>query len=288
MTLAQALQQAARILSINGIEDCHIEARLLLGYVTKLSTAQIYAYREQSLTEEQEKTLREFVERRISREPTAYIVNRKEFYGLDLYVDRRVLIPRPETEILVDTALQFARRRSLGSPFQEQSVLIADVGTGCGAIAICLARNLPQSRVYAIDISSEALEVAALNCQRHKVSQRIILLCGHLLQPVPEPVDIVVANLPYVSTSAFSNLSPEITKFEPRIALDGGGDGLELIDQLLRQVSNKVNPRGCLLLEIGQEQEKGVVSLINHHFNGVRFELIPDLSGIGRVAKIIF
>lgn len=288
MTLAQALQQAARILSTNGIEDSYIEARLLLSHTTKLSAAQIYAYREQALTEEQEKTFQEFIERRVSREPTAYIVNRREFYGMDFYVDRRVLIPRPETEILVDVALQFARDRSLGSPFQEHSAVIADVGTGCGAIAICLALNLPQSKVYAIDISPEALEVAALNCQRHEVGQRIVLLCGHLLQPLPEPVDIIVANLPYIDTFVFPYLGPEITDFEPRIALDGGGNGLEFIDQLLKQAGNKVNPGGCLLLEIGQEQEKEVVPLINHYFNGVEFEFIRDLAGISRVAKIIF
>jgi len=283
MTLAQALQQSAHTLSVNGIEDSYIEARMLLGHITKLSPAQIYTQTEQTLSQEQEASLCELIERRLRREPTAYIVNRREFYGIDFYVDSHALIPRPETELLVDTALEFLKNTHLASP-----PLIADIGTGCGAIAISLALNLPQSKIYATDISYSALEVARLNCEHHKATRQVTLLQGNLLEPIPEPVDLIVANLPYVRTSELENLSPEITRFEPRTAIDGGENGLKCICQLLEQTKEKINPQGCLLLEIGQNQEQEVIRLIYSYLNKVSFTFIPDLNGINRVVKIDF
>jgi release factor glutamine methyltransferase len=283
MTLIQALQQSARTLSVNGIEDSYIEARMLLGHITKLSPVQIYTQTEQTLSQEQERGLYELIERRLCREPTAYIVNRREFYVIDFYIDSRVLIPRPETELLVDTALEFSKNTYPPSP-----PLIADIGTGCGAIAISLALNLPHSKIYATDISHSALEVARLNCEHHKVTRQVTLLQGDLLEPVPEPVDLIVANLPYVRSSELENLSPELNRFEPRTAIDGGKNGLKCIRQLLEQTKGKINPPGCLLLEIGQNQEQEVTRLINSYLNKVSFTFIRDLNGINRVVKIDF
>jgi release factor glutamine methyltransferase len=284
MTLTQALQQSAHVLGVNGIDDSHIEARMLLGHIIKLSPVQIYTQTEQTLSQEQEITLHELIGRRLRREPTAYIVNRREFYGIDFYVDSRALIPRPETELLVDTALEFFRNDTcLPSP-----LLIADIGTGCGAIAISLALNLPQSKIYATDISYSALEVARLNCEHHKVTRRVTLLQGSLLEPIPETVDLIVANLPYVKSSELENLSPEITRFEPRTAIDGGKNGLKCIRRLLEQTEEKISHQGCLLLEIGQNQEQDVIRLIHSCLNKVSFTFTPDLNGINRVAKIDF
>ncbi len=288
MTLAQALQQSAHIFSINGIEASHIEARILLGHIAKLSPAQIYANPKQALSPEQERDLQLLIERRLRREPSAYIVSRKEFYGIDFYVDSRVLIPRPETEILIDAALEFAKDNSTWLLSQRGAILIADVGTGCGAIAISLALNLPQSRVYATDISSSAIQVAKLNCEYHKVTEQITLFQGNLLEPVPQRVDIIIANLPYIKSSELPRLSPEIAGYEPRVALDGGRSGLDLIRQLVEQAGEKINPKGCLLLEIGQKQEKEVVPVIYRYFKKVEYELIPDLNGIKRVVKVTF
>jgi release factor glutamine methyltransferase len=288
MTLAQALQQSTRTLSLNGIEDGHLEARILLQHILKLSPAQLYIQTERILSREQVKSLQELIERRLCREPAAYIVGHREFYGTDFCVDSRVLIPRPETETLVAAAFEFAEgyTNHLSSP--GRPLLIADVGTGCGAIAISLALNLPQSKVYATDISPSALEVARLNCEHHNVMEQIILVQGNLLEPVPEPVDLIVANLPYIRNSELANLSPEITNFEPRVALDGGESGLEQIRQLLKQAEKKIRPGGRLLFEIGQEQEKAVVSLINHCLPKAKFEFIPDSSGIDRAVRIDF
>lgn len=288
MTLAQALQQSSRLLEINGIEDSHIEARILLGHILKLSPAQIYAQLDKILSPEQKSELELLIERRLRREPSAYIVNCKEFYGLDFYVDCRVFIPRPETEVLVDSALAFVRENA-GQVFsRSRPILIADVGTGCGAIAISLAINLPECKVYATDISAAALEVARLNCHYHRATRQVTILHGNLLEPVPEPVDIIVANLPYIKSSELPGLSPEIVGYEPKIALNGGSSGLDLICQLLEQAGEKISPRGCLLLEIGRGQEKEVVSKVRRYFKKVKCELIPDWSGINRVVKVVF
>ncbi|MBM4445851.1 MAG: peptide chain release factor N(5)-glutamine methyltransferase [Chloroflexi bacterium] len=283
MILAQALQQSAHILSLNDIDDSHVEARMLLGRITKLSPVQIYTQPERTLNHEQEGNLHELVERRLCHEPAAYIVNNREFYGIDFYVDPRVLIPRPETELLVDTALEFARsnKTHLAKP-----LLIADIGTGCGAIAISLALNLPHSKIYATDVSPLALQVAKLNCESHNVTDRITLLQGNLLEPLPEPVDILVANLPYIKSSELTNLSPEIIQFEPRMAIDGGESGLHYIRQLLEQAEVKINTKGCLLLEIGHNQEREVRHLINICLGKISVGFISDLNGINRVAKI--
>jgi len=282
MTLTKALRQSAHILSVNGIENSCIEARMLLGHITKLSPVQIYTRTEQALSQEQERALQELVKRRLRREPTAYIVNRREFYGIDFYVDSRVLIPRPETELLVDAALKFFKNGT----YLPSQPLIADIGTGCGAIAISLAINLPQSKIYATDSSYSALEVARLNCEHHKVTRRVTLLQGNLLEPIPETVDLIVANLPYIKSSELENLSPEITRFEPKTAIDGGKNGLECIHQLLGQAGEKISHWGCLLLEIGQNQEQDVIRLIHSLLKKVSFTFISDLNGINRVVKI--
>jgi release factor glutamine methyltransferase len=283
MTLAEALQQSAYILSINRIEDSHIEARMLLGHVTNLSTVQIYTEHEQILSPEEEAKLQKLIGRRLRNEPAAYILKHKEFYGIDFYVDSRVLVPRPETEILVDAALEFAASRS---SYLTCPLLVADVGTGCGAIAVSLALNLPGSKVYATDSSPSALEVARLNCRHHKVTEQVTLFTGDLLQPLPEPVDLIVANLPYIKNSELPDLSPEIAGFEPRLALDGGESGLDCIQKLLQQVRDKINTGVCLLLEIGHDQEKDVRRLIHRYLNGLNFRFIADLNCIKRVVKI--
>jgi release factor glutamine methyltransferase len=159
---------------------------------------------------------------------------------------------------------------------------MAEIGTGCGAIAISLALKLPQAKIYATDISAPALKVALVNCQRHGVVNRIRLLHGDMLDPLPEPVDLVVANLPYVSELEM----PDLANFEPLLALDGGSDGLEKIHQLCRRVTDKLRPDGCLLLEIGQGRGKGVTTCLRSLFPSAKIEVAPDLSGIDRVVSL--
>ena len=217
MTLKQALYRARGILAAGNIEDARLESELLLRHTLKISQVQLYLDLDHELSPNHERTFWQLIKRRLGGEPTAYITEHREFYGLDFYVDPDVLIPRPESELLVETALDLIQNRPVPT--------IAEIGTGCGAIAISLALELPQAKIYATDISALALKVALFNCQRHGVVDRICLLHGDMLNPLPEPVDLIVANLPYVSKLEM----PDSANFEPLLALDGGSDGLEKI-----------------------------------------------------------
>jgi len=272
LTLKQTLHRARHILAENNVEDAPLESELLLRHVLKISRTQLYLDLGQGLSPQQEQNFWRLLQRRLNGEPTAYITTRREFYGLDFYVDPNVLIPRPESELLVETALGLAQNHPL--------LTIADIGTGCGAIAISLALGLPQARIYATDISAAALKVTLVNCQKHGVTDRVRLLQGNLLEPLPEPVDLIVANLPYVRKS---KLAP---RFEPRVALDGGSDGKERIRQLCRQAGSRLRAGGSLLLEIGQWQRKAVTALLHSLFPRGKIEVMPDLSGIDRVVSL--
>jgi len=273
VTLRQTLSRAREILVANNIEDAPLESELLLRYVLKISRVQLYLDLDGELSPEQEDIFWSLIERRTSHEPTAYIVGHREFYGLDFYVDPSVLIPRPESELLVEKALTLAQARPAST--------IADIGTGCGAIAISLALNLPQAKIYATDISPPALKTALFNCQKHGVVNRVCLLLGDMLNPLPEPVDLAVANLPYVKKSEINEES-----FEPSLALDGGSNGLDKILQLCYQLNDKLHPEGTLLLEIGQGQKKAVTAFLRGLFPSAEIEATPDLSGLDRVVSL--
>jgi release factor glutamine methyltransferase len=273
MSRQQALNRARVTLAQGNIEDAPLEGELLLRHVLGISRTQLYLDLDLGLSPRHEEALRQLVERRLAGEPAAYITGHSEFYGLDFYVDPRVLIPRPESELLVEKTISLAQNHPL--------VTIAEVGTGSGAIAISLALELPEARICATDISAPALEVARLNCQKYGVIDRVCLLQGDMLDPLPEPVDLVIANLPYVKKSQLSR-----TSFEPRLALDGGSDGMEKIRRLCRQISGKLRPGGCLLLEIGEGQGVAVTTLLNHLFPDAKVEVIPDPGGIGRVVSL--
>jgi len=166
------------------------------------------------------------------------------------------------------------------------SCLIADIGTGCGAIAIALALHLPQARIYATDISASALEIARGNCQQHGVSDRITLLHGDLLEPLPEPVHLIVANLPYISEPELPTLPAEIAMFEPQIAFSGGPNGLKQIERLLSQARRKLLPKGAVMLEIGYEQGQTVSQLAKKYIPNAGVNVITDLAGLDRVVMI--
>jgi len=283
MTLKQTLSRARKILATNNIENAPLECELLLRYVLSISRVQLYLDLDSELSPEQEATFWQLIERRLSHEPTAYITRQCEFYGLDFYIDPRALIPRPESELLVEAALKFASQHPAGKDYPH---LIAEVGTGSGAIAIALARHLPWAKIYASDLSAAALEVANINCQRHGVGNQVQLLLGNMLEVLPEPVDLIVANLPYVRDSEIEKLSPEIQKYEPRLALAGGEDGLDKVRQLCRQAGDWLRPKGCLLLEIGQEQGGEVTTFLRSLLPSANVEVMPDLSSIERLVSL--
>jgi release factor glutamine methyltransferase len=194
-----------------------------------------------------------------------------------------VLIPRPETELLVETAVAFVEQR-FG---KEQLCPIVDVGTGSGAIAIALAVHLSQARIYATDTSADAIDVARLNCIRHGVAERVHLLLGNMLEPLLQPVDLIVANLPYVRDAEIPQLVPEVRDFEPVGALSGGADGLDKVRLLLAQAKGRLLMRGSVMLEIGLGQADEAVSLAKRHFPESKVDLLKDFAGIERVVRIL-
>ncbi len=277
MTLQQALSQARGKLAASGIEDASLEAELLLRHSLGMERVQLYLDIGRDLDPREEAAFSQLLGRRLKGEPSAYITGHREFFGLDFRVGPDVLIPRPETELLVEKAIQVARERSISR--------IAEIGTGCGAIAISLVLALPAVRLYATDISASALEVARLNCQKHKVMDKVQLLRGDMLEPLPEPVDLIVANLPYIGASELA--ASGLASFEPRLALDGGADGLDKIRRLCRQAGVKLRPRGILLLEVGQGQAMPLVTFLRGLFPKAQVEVFPDLGGIERMVRCL-
>ena len=276
MTLQQVLSQARKVLANHHIEDAPLEGELLLRHTLEINRVQLYLDIKHELSPQQEATFWYLIKRRLNGEPSAYITGHREFFGLDFYVNNHVLIPRPESALLVEKALNLAQSRQIST--------IAEVGTGCGAIAISLAFNLPRSRIYAIDISPSALKVASSNCQKHRVTENIRLLCGDMLNPLPEPADLIIANLPYVKNAELHQVNS--VSYEPLLALDGGSDGLEKIRRLCHQLSNKLHPEGCLLLEIGHGQQKAATTLLKSLFPSAKIEVTPDWGGIDRVVGL--
>jgi release factor glutamine methyltransferase len=272
----EALARARDILAKGSIEDASLEGEILLRHVLGINRAQLYTDLDLEVNPEQEKSLSRLLERRRRGEPSAYITGHREFYGLDFRVDRSVLIPRPESELLVELAVNLARGKTIKK--------IADIGTGCGAIAISLAINLPQATVYATDISREALEVARFNCQRHGVVNRVELLHGNLVEPLAESVDIIVANLPYVRERDLPRSGP--LGFEPSLALNGGENGLDKIKSLCRKAGKRLKGDGYLLLEIGEGQAPAVTTFLRKTFPEAAIEIHKDLAGTARALSL--
>ncbi len=272
------LNWATPALKQAGIESPQLDAEVLLAHSLGISRSELYGWLDQRPEEAAGKLFRSLVARRLLHEPVAYITGHKEFYGLELQVDRRVLIPRPETETLVEVALTIAR--------QHRVTELAEVGVGSGAVAIALAVNLPWAEIYATDSSALALEVAEENCRRHEVWDRVHLALGDLLDPLPEPVGLVVANLPYVAEEELDSLASDITAYEPLGALDGGPDGLDHIRRLLEQAGPWLKPPGMICLEIGATQALAVNALAREPFPEATVALVRDLAGLDRVVII--
>jgi len=282
-SVGAALARATALLAPIANDEARLEAEVLLRHVLGLTHAQLYAQLARPLLADQAAAYNDLLARRLAHEPVAYLTGHREFFGLDFLVNRHVLIPRPETELLVELGLSEARRLAHLAP---ASLTIADVGTGCGCVAINLAVHLPAARVYALDASAPALTIAAANCRRHDVAGRVTLLLGDLLAPLPEVVHIIVANLPYVSSTELATLPPEIRLHEPRAALDGGEDGLAALRRLLAQAAGHLLPGGAVLLEIGHGQGQAVMALARQHFPAASLAVHRDGAGWERVVVL--
>jgi release factor glutamine methyltransferase len=278
VTLRQAIKSARDVLKTNReIEAPDLESEILLRYLLKIDQAALFLNFETQLNPQIETEYNHLIERRLKGEPIAYITNNREFYGLDFFVDSRVLIPRPETELLVEEAIKFTKNHSVTT--------VADIGTGSGIIAISLAVNLPETKIYATDISDSALEVARINCLRHHVEKQVRLSKGDLLSALPEPVDVLIANLPYVTKEDMAKMPS--AKFEPVLALDGGINGLDQVFRFCEQLNTKIKPGGYVLLEIGLGEGKITAELLQSLFQSATIDILPDLAGIERVVRML-
>jgi release factor glutamine methyltransferase len=254
-----------------------LDAEVLLATTLGLPRAQLIARLSDPLPPEATAHFDEMVRRRGHMEPIAYLTGTREFYGLDLAVDPRVLVPRPETELLVDLALHRARSHP-----RHPALHIADIGTGSGAIAIAVAANLPEARVWAVDISRDALEVARSNVERHHLQRRITLLHGDGLTSIPGPVDLLLTNPPY---TVLAEVDEPVRRWEPHLALDGGAVGLEVIRRLIDTAPRYLRV-GSMLVEIGAWQGEAVTTMARRAFPKAAVQLHRDLAGHDRVLEI--
>jgi release factor glutamine methyltransferase len=284
-TWGEALAWAAQALGELGpVAGTPRDAEVLLGHVAGVGRAALLAYPERALTETQRTALGDLVRRRVVGEPIAYLTGHREFMGLDLVTDRRALIPRPETEHLVEAALAGLRMRL----DRHQQPTVVDVGTGSGAIAVALAVHEPRLRVlYATDVSDEALALAATNARRLGVGNQIVLLLGDLLAPLPPvALDVVVANLPYIDPAVAAELPPDVRDYEPPAALFGAGDGLGHIARLLDEAAPRLAPGAELWLEIGHDQGERATVLGRARFPSASIAVYQDYAGLDRVLSI--
>jgi len=277
-TVESALKWANRLLS-SQIHHPLREARILLGEVMQVTQEFLVRYPDRALAVAQVSAFHNLVVERSKGTPLPYLLGRQAFYDIEIFVTPDVLIPRPETELLVEKAMAWS-----GSKHH----FIVDVGTGSGAIALTLAKHLADSHVTGIDLSEAALEVARCNGDHLGLNKRVRWLQGDLLKPIierGEKADLIVANLPYIATPDLENL--EVARYEPRLALDGGTSGLEVIGRLLDQAQQVLKPDGQIMLEIGADQGSAIRELVQTRFPDLTVTAIePDLAGLDRVAII--
>jgi release factor glutamine methyltransferase len=276
--LDEVLGSAATRLRDAGVENPFTEAQLLTSRALGLERTTLLAHPEYCVGEIELARLEARLERRAKREPFAYVVGEREFYGRTFLTDRRALVPRPETELLIETTLE-ALRNVAGRP------LIVDVGTGSGCIAVTLALELPNARLVAIDLSAEALALAATNVRQFEVGDRVQLVQGNLLSGLQGSIDLVAANLPYLPAESFGELAPEVRDHEPRLALDGGPGGAGLIERLLGEAAQR--PIGMLLAELDPRHAEHVLSMAMAAWPGRPTEVLADLAGRPRLLRVI-
>jgi release factor glutamine methyltransferase len=279
--MATRIDQAQRKLTqrLRGSSDSpSLETRILVQHVTGKPAAWVLAHPEETLTAEMEQEFERLARRLVDGEPLPYLTGKQEFYGLDFAVNPDVLIPRPETELLVEFALQWLEAH----PDRRHAV---DVGTGSGCIAVTLAVKAPALQVTAVDISAEALDVARSNADHHRVTNRVRFLQVDLLEGIPGPFDLIAANLPYIPSDTLETL--DVSRHEPKLALDGGPDGMDQIRTLLKQAPEKMATGGLVLLEIEAGQGEAALSLAKQAFPLGETRVLKDLAGRDRLVEIM-
>jgi release factor glutamine methyltransferase len=285
LTLRCALQLGVTRLFEAGVESARLDTEVLLRHVLQLDQSEFYLRLEDRLSAAKQAGFRRLLERRAGREPLAYITGRKEFWSIDFSVSPAVLIPRPETELLVELALQFAREYR-----RDQAIKILDIGTGSGAIAVSLAMQLPDAEVWGTDVSSAAVGVAETNAKRHGINKRVRFVCYDLFHKLAEAgaiFDLIVANPPYIRSTELAGLVPEIRDWEPRSALDGGTGGVDFYPRIIGAAPDHLVDGGRVLLEIGSDQSQAVVDLFDAIGRYLPASVHRDYAGRARVVTAV-
>ena len=272
--LLEVLRGTERYLADRGVENPRLNAEHLLAHALGLKRMELYLQFDRPLTESERAPLRDLVKRRGAREPLQHVLGTAEFHGRTFACDKRALVPRSETEQLVELALEMAK--------DKPAATILDIGTGSGVIALTIALELPSATLHATDLSPDALALAAENAARHALTDRIVFHQADLLPPDDARFDLIIANLPYIPAEEIASLSPEV-RHDPASALDGGADGLDLIRRLIETAPDRLAPGGALLLEIGLGQADAVNTLLSaRKFRDISVR--PDYQNIPRFA----
>ena len=279
-TVAQLVAWAENRLKTAAIDTPRLDAEVLLAHTLQVSRSCLYSRLQEAVSDAQKTGFQRCVVRRAQREPVAYITGHQEFWSLEFQVNPGVLIPRPDTEIVVETALRLLASSRTTAP------RILDIGTGSGCIAVALATELPRAHIWAVDRTPAILSLAQRNAHAHRVGHRITFACGDLLAPVQPGApffDLLVTNPPYIDSQMLDTLQPEVRLWEPRAALDGGADGLDFYSRLLYDSPDYIRPGGWLVAEIGETQKDAVVQL-GHKQHRLRFQTCrQDYAGRDRV-----
>jgi len=251
MTVLEAIQRSAEFLARKGVDSPRLQAELLLAHLLKLPRMRLYLNFERALESGEVNAFRELIRRRGQREPLQYIVGTTSFCGLEIAVNPHVLVPRPETELLAERGWQF-----LNQLRDENGAAALDIGTGSGCLAIALAVKCPQAQFQAVERSPEALAVARQNAERHGVAKRVLFLQGDGFAGVPagSTFELIVSNPPYIAAAELETLQPEVSRHEPRLALDGGADGLDFFRRMAAEAGPFLKAGGRLMLEFGDGQ----------------------------------
>lgn len=278
-TVASLVAKTAVRLAQVGISTPRQDAEILLAFCFSTNLSGLYTLWREPIKEDLAEQYEAIVQRRLQREPVAYITGTVSFYGLNFMIDGRAMVPRPETELMVQKIIETAKTWAGVREF----LVCADVGTGCGAIAIACAYHLNFLKIYGIDISDDILDLARLNAAQYHFENSIAFLKGNLLEALPEPVHVVIANLPYIAESEFEKLEPEIKNFEPKEAFLAGKDGLWHIRNLLTMAPEYLLRGGKIFLEIGDQQAQATQAIVNQYFTFARCEVLKDMAGKDRL-----
>ena len=280
-TTGRLLNWTAEFLRDKGSESPRLEAEVLLAHARGCPRIELYTSFDEQPSEEVRTAFRELVKRRVDGTPVAYLVGHREFFSLTFRVTPDVLIPRPETEQLVVRAIDLSKQADVNR--------VVDVGTGSGVLAVCCAKHLPDCEVTATDISPAALEVAVSNAHLHGVANRVSFLQSDLLSAVSveQPFDLIVSNPPYVSEQEMAELAPEVRDHEPQLALHGGEQGIEIIQRLIPEATQRLRSGGWLLIEVSPMNSKRVEQLMEDCDGLAVKETIPDLANRPRIAQAV-